>query len=135
MVVAFTARLLKPIGDFLALDHAQRRIRPSFTTELEVFEMAADFIQHGSFLQATPGRHQSQGGNAVSLRFLGGNPQWFRFDQTVTWRVGLVQGRLSAEPAILGTTARFDVDDRAQMDLVAFERNPNAIGPREQVEN
>src|SRR6185369_14277850 len=135
MVVALQTRLLEAVGNFLALDNSQRRVRAGLAASGQVLDAIADFVKRRAFGQSFPGGDQSERGDTVGAGFVRGSMDRFGVDEVVAWRIGLVSGRLGAEAAILRTTPGLHVHDGAEMNLIPFEMFADTIGPGHQIKN
>ena len=83
MIVALTTCLPEPVGDLLALDHAQRRIRPRLAAALQFRQPITNLIERRALGKATPGSHQAQCRNPVGPGFLRRGAHHLRVDQVV----------------------------------------------------
>jgi len=135
VAVTFHARLLEPVGHDLALDDAQRNVRPGLAAGFHLPHARADLVQHGTFIQAFPGGHQAHGGDVMAAGLVGRFRNGFGVHETVFGGAGLVEGRLGAEAAVFRTGSGLGVDDGAKMNLVALELFADAVGPRQQIQD
>ena len=91
VAVAFNSRFLQTVGDPLALDDAERDVGPGFATGFQFANAVADFVQHGTFVQTFPRRHQADGGDPVFIRFFSGFLNRLGIHKTISGRAGLIK--------------------------------------------